>query len=80
MTDFTADHMIAAEETAAEQTGFGRHERANGARAVLVLLGILLAIGAAAVLWSPAVIFYAALVLTPLTLGAILAITRGWTM
>lgn len=79
MTAFVADDLIAAEaRPAAAPTGFGRHERDNGAKATLVLVNLAMLLVLAGFIWGPAVIFYAALILTPVTLGAIVGITRGW--
>lgn len=50
----------------------------QGATATLVLLNLLMLVGLLAILWTPAVIFWVALALAPMALGAILAITLGW--
>jgi hypothetical protein len=42
--------------------------------------GALMLLGVLAVLWTPAVLFWAALALAPTALLAIIAITRGWWM
>lgn len=80
MTDFAADDFALPAATSAP-AGFARHEREpNALRATLVVLNILMLLAVLAILWTPAVIFWTALALTPLSLLAILAITRGWWM
>lgn len=82
MTDITADDLLlAADETTVIPEGFAAYEREpHAAKATLFFVNILLLIGVLAVAWTPAVIFWVALALAPLTLLAILAITLGWWM
>lgn len=80
MTDLAADDFALPAATNAP-AGFARHEREPSAvRATLVVLNILMLLAVLAILWTPAVIFWTALALAPLSLLAILAITRGWWM
>ncbi len=83
MTDITADDLLVAApaETTVVPEGFAAYEREpQAAKATLFVVNILLLIGVLAVAWTPAVIFWAALALAPITLAAIVAITLGWWM
>lgn len=83
MTDIIADDLLVAdrEETTVIPEGFAAYEREpHAAKATLFFVNILLLIGVLAFAWTPAVIFWVALALAPITLAAILAITLGWWM
>lgn len=81
MTDFVADDFARPAAQATSASRFGHFEREKGAAtASLVVLNVLLALGLLAVLWTPAVLFWAALALAPTALLGIVAITRGWWM
>jgi hypothetical protein len=82
MTDMAADAFaLPAATPPARTAGFGRYERETGAAAAsLLVLNVLMLLGMLAVLWTPAVLFWAALALAPAALIGIVAITRGWWM
>ncbi|WP_374300248.1 hypothetical protein [Ferrovibrio sp.] len=82
MTDIAADDLLVADDEAAiPPEGFAANERQPQAmKATLFFVNILLLIGVLAFAWTPAVIFWVALALAPITLAAILAITLGWWM
>ena len=71
------DHAIPA--TAISASGiFGYFERQKPAAAAsLFVLNIVLLLAVLAVLWTPAVLFWAALLLAPTALVAIIGITLG---
>lgn len=82
MTDFTADDIALPPATPpAGPRRFARFERETPAAAAsLLALNVLMVLALLAILWTPAVIFWTALALAPLSLVAIIAITRGWWM
>lgn len=74
MTDITAGELPVPAPAGRKVPEF----EPQAATASLLLINILLTVILLAVLWTPAVIFWAALALAPTALIAILAITRGW--